>query len=76
MTLPETDLIRARRREAEQSERKGKHNDETLVEMDVDARAITSVECRSPWREGFGPEWTCQEIARRRIRLYYIGLCV
>lgn len=36
------------------------------VEMDVDGRAITILECRPPWREDFGPEWTRQEIARMR----------
>ncbi len=26
----------------------------------------TILECRPPWREDFGPEWTRQEIARLR----------
>ena len=66
VSLPETDLARVRRWVAEQNERIGEHIDEMRVEMDVDARAITIFECRPPWREDFGPEWTRQEIARLR----------
>lgn len=66
VTLPETDLARVRRWVGEQNERIGEHIDEMRVEMDVDARAITILECRPPWREDFGPEWTRQEIARMR----------
>ena len=35
-------------------------------EMDVDSRSITILECRPPWREGFGTEWTRRPIARLR----------
>lgn len=66
MSLPETDLARVRRWVAGQNERIGEHIDEVRVETDVDARAISILECRPPWREDFGPEWTRQEIARMR----------
>lgn len=66
MSLPETDVARVRRWVAEQNERIGGHIDEMRVEMEVDSRAITIHECRSLWREDFGPEWTRQEIARMR----------
>lgn len=69
MSLPETDVVRARRWVAGRNQEIGEHIDEMRVEMDVDARAITILECRPPWREDFGPEWTCQEIVSRRIRL-------
>lgn len=66
MSLPETDIARVRRWVAERNDQIGEHIDEMRVEMDVDARAITILECRPPWREDFGPEWTRQETARMR----------
>lgn len=36
------------------------------VEAQVDARAVTIVERRAPWREDYGPEWTTGGIARFR----------
>jgi hypothetical protein len=66
MPLPETDLARVRRWVTAQNKRIGGHIHEMRVEMDVDAGAITILECRPPWREDFGPEWTRQEIARLR----------
>lgn len=36
------------------------------VEAQVDARAVTIVERRAPWREDYGPEWTTLGIARLR----------
>ena len=66
MSLPETDVARVRRWVDARNVEIGEHIDEMRVEMDVDARAITILECRPPWREDFGPEWTRQEIARMR----------
>jgi hypothetical protein len=66
MSLPETDVARVRRWVAEQNERIGQHINEMRVEMDVDPRSVTIFECRPPWREDLGPEWTRQEIARLR----------
>lgn len=40
--------------------------DQVRVEADVTDRTVTVVECRAPWREDFGPEWTRRGIARLR----------
>lgn len=40
--------------------------DEIRVECDVTARHLTLLECRPPWREDFGPDWTRFPIARLR----------
>lgn len=64
--LPEADVARVRRWVAAQNERIGEHIDEVRVEMDVGSRAITIVECRPPWREDLGPDWTRRGIARLR----------
>lgn len=39
------------------------------MRLDVETRgmAITIFECRPPWREDFGPEWTKQKIAQFRF---------
>lgn len=66
MTVPETDLVRVRQWVTERNEQIGEHIDEMRVEMDVDPRAITILECRPPWREDLRPEWSRQEIARLR----------
>jgi hypothetical protein len=66
MSLPETDLVRARRWVAEQNDQIGGHIDEMRIEMDVDARAMTILECRPSWPEDSGSEWIRQEIARLR----------
>lgn len=39
---------------------------EVCIEADVADRAVTVVECRAPWREDYGPEWTRRGIARLR----------
>jgi hypothetical protein len=67
VAISETDLDRGRRWVTEQNERIGEHLDQMRVEIDIDARAITVLECRPPWCEDFGPEWTRQEIARLRF---------
>lgn len=40
--------------------------DQVRYELDVDARSATIFECRPPWREDFGPDWTRMSIARLR----------
>ena len=40
--------------------------DEVRLEADVDARAVTVMECFPPWREGDGSEWTRRGVARFR----------
>jgi hypothetical protein len=64
---PDTDLARVRRwvdaRNARLPERAV-----GLIryEMDVDARAVTILECRPPWRPEYGTEWTRLSVARLR----------
>lgn len=40
--------------------------DEVRIEADVTDRVVTVVECRAPWREDDGAEWTRSAIARLR----------
>jgi hypothetical protein len=40
--------------------------DDVRVEADEGPSAVTIVECRAPWREDYGPEWTRSPIARLR----------
>jgi hypothetical protein len=40
--------------------------DQVRVECEVAARHLTIVECRPPWREDMGTEWTRFPIARLR----------
>lgn len=67
MTRPEIDVARIRRwvdaRNARLPERAV---GQIRFEMDVDDRAVTLLECRPPWQDGFGPEWTRFLIARLR----------
>lgn len=67
MTLPETDLARIRRWVDARNDRLPERAaDQIRYEMDVDARSVTILECRPPWREDFGPEWTRFPVARLR----------
>ena len=60
--LPEPDITRVRRW-CEQ--RVPEHaRDQVRIECDAGPRHLTIVECRPPWREGTGPEWTRFPIAR------------
>ena len=52
--------------------------DQVRIEVEEDRQAVTILECRPPWREDHGPEWTRSPIARlryvastRRWTLYY-----
>jgi Protein of unknown function (DUF3024) len=40
--------------------------DQIRMDCDVAPRHLTILECRPPWREDFGPEWTRFPIARLR----------
>jgi len=40
--------------------------DEVRLDAEVGGSAVTIVECRAPWREDYGPEWTRLGIARLR----------
>lgn len=65
--LPDLDVARVRRWvDALNDELPPRAADEIRYEMDIDGGAITLLECRPPWREDFGPEWTRMPIARLR----------
>lgn len=67
MTIPELDLARARRFVDElNAEMPFDARDEVKYELDVEAGALTILECRPPWRDEYGPEWTRLPIARLR----------
>jgi hypothetical protein len=38
------------------------HDDKIRIEYKVHGNKITIYECRPPWREDFGPEWTSMRI--------------
>ena len=60
--LPELDVARVQRWCAEQVP---EHlRDEIRIECDLTPRHLTICECRPPWREDFGPDWTRFPIAR------------
>jgi hypothetical protein len=65
--LPELDVARIRRYVDDRNERvPPEARDKIRYEMDLAPSSITIVECRPPWREGFGSEWTRFPIARFR----------
>jgi hypothetical protein len=67
MALPEIDLARIRRwADAHTDAMSGDASDVVRYELDVEPRSVTILECRPPWREDFGPEWTRIPIARLR----------
>ena len=65
--IPDLDLARVRKwiggRNAEMTP---DAQDQIRYEVDVTDRTITVLECRPPWREDFGPEWTRLPICRFR----------
>lgn len=62
--LPELDVARVRRWCDERVP--ARVRDQLRVEYDIAPRHLTIVECRPPWREGFGSEWTRHPVARLR----------
>ena len=62
--LPELDVARVQR----WCERRVpvQVRDQVRVECEVAARQLTIVECRAPWRDDMGSEWTRFPIARLR----------
>jgi Protein of unknown function (DUF3024) len=62
--LPELDVVRVRRWCDQRVP--GHVRDKVRVECEVGPRYLTIVECRPPWREGLGSDWTRSPIARLR----------
>lgn len=56
MALPELDIKRVERWCA--AKVPANLLDQIRVECDIAPRHLTVMECRPPWREDFGPEWT------------------
>lgn len=57
--IPDLDLARVRKWIDQRNGDMPPHMREQLrYEVDVTDRTITVLECRPPWREDFGPEWT------------------
>lgn len=65
--LPEADVARVRELCATRVPDHARH--QVRVELDEGRQALTVIECRPPWREDYGPEWTRSPIAR----LGYVG---
>lgn len=62
--IPELEVARVRRWCAE---RVPAHlHDQLRIEVDIDARSLTIVECRPPWNPELAPDWTRFPIARLR----------
>jgi len=65
--IPDKDLAKIRRWLEAKNEANPEHvRDQLLVDLDVTDRFVTIVECRPPWSEDMGPEWTRQPVARLR----------
>lgn len=65
--LPELDVARARKFvEARNAEMPFDARDQVRYELDVAPSSLTIIECRPPWREDYGPEWTRLSVARLR----------
>ena len=62
--LPEIDVARVRRWCAERVPEHARH--QVRVECEVNGSSLTIVECRAPWREDLGPDWTRLPVARLR----------
>ena len=60
--MPELDVQRARQWAHEKTP--AEYRDERRVEVDVGLRGLTIFECRPPWSEHIGPDWTRAAIAR------------
>jgi hypothetical protein len=67
VALPDLDVARARRYIDERNgDMPFDARDEVRYELDVAPSSLTIVECRPPWREDYGPEWTRLHVARLR----------
>lgn len=59
VVLPDLDVARARCFVDElNAEMPFDARDQVKYELDVKAGSLTILECRPPWREDYGPEWT------------------
>jgi hypothetical protein len=63
--IPDLDLQRIREYAAQVAPIE--FQDQIRMEVDIRGRTVTIVECRPPWREDFGPEWSRQGVARMKF---------
>ncbi len=67
MALPDLDVARVRRYVDERNaDMPFDARDQVRYELDVAAASLTIVECRAPWHEDYGPDWTRMPVARLR----------
>ena len=62
--LPELDVARVQRWCEGRVPEHARH--QVRVECEVNGSYLTIVECRAPWRDDFGPDWTRLPVARLR----------
>lgn len=60
--IPELNANRVRKWAANHTP--DEYRDEVRIEVDETPRGVTIFECRPPWSELIGPEWTRNPIAR------------
>lgn len=68
MSAPDVDVAQVHRWVDERNQRFASHLDEVRIEVDTGPASLTIVECRAPWRDDAGPDWSRQGIARLRYR--------
>lgn len=67
MALPDLDVARVRGYVDARNERvPPEARDKVRYELDLAPTSLTIVECRSPWPDGYGSQWTRFPIARFR----------
>jgi hypothetical protein len=62
--LPDADIARVH--EVCASHVPERARDEVRVEVELDGHTVIIVECRPPWREDLGPDWTRMPVAKLR----------
>ena len=60
--IPDLDLARIRKYCADRVPERALN--QVRMEADVRGSSVTILECRAPWREDFGPEWSRRGMAK------------
>ena len=64
VAVPDLDLHKIRKYAA--AKVPAQFQDKIRMEVDVRGKTVTIVECRPPWHEKLGPEWTRHGVARMK----------
>ena len=64
--VPDLDLHKIRKYAADKVP--VQHRDKIRMEVDVRGKSVTILECRPPWHESLGPEWTRHGVALMKYR--------